>query len=167
MKRKLQLIIITLIAICILIIIGNIIYNNYSIQEIQRLPIEIENEKKYERFKTEGTISNVTYKIHDNYNNYHFSRRGYYIDSEDKLNAPYYYIITMGERRTGGYSIFITDLKIDENNNVEVIVHETAPKPNDITTQAFTYPACCLELNTYPNNIVIKNTKGEVFYNLK
>lgn len=167
MKRNLTLIIITVIVICILIIIGNVIHDNYSIQTFKSLPKEIENEKVYERFKTEGTISNITYKIHDNYNIYNFLNRGYYIDSEDESNAPYYCIIAMGRRNTGGYSIYITDLKIDEYNNVEVTVHETSPKPNGVTTQAITYPACCLELNTYPNNIVIKNTEGNVFYKQK
>ena len=155
----------TTLLLIIITVIGNIIHNNFYVEKFESLPIEIEDKKEYERFKTEGTISNITYKIHDNYNNYTVSRRGYYIQSENGQKAPYYCVISMGQRNTGGYSIFITDLKIDEYNNVEVTVHETSPKFNEITTQAFTYPACCLELNTLPNNILIKNTNGEVFYN--
>ena len=60
-------------------------------------------------------------------------------------------------------SIFITDLKIDEEGNVEVTVYETAPGFGNITTMALTYPICCLELDSIPKNITIKNTKGYIF----
>jgi len=123
------------------------------------------NKNGFKKFATEGTISGISYTIHDDYNhgNYDYSKRGYYVDTLNQPNAPYYFIITMGEKNTGGYSIFITDIKIDKEKNVEVIVKETEPKPGSIVTMAFTYPACCLELNVPVNNIKIINTDGEIF----
>lgn len=107
--------------------------------------------------------SNITYKIHDNYNqgNYDYTKRGYYTDTLYQPNAPYYYIITMGKQKTGGYSISISNVKIDKENNVEVIVKET--KPTGMVEMVLTYPACCLELSASPNSIIIKNTEGEIF----
>ena len=91
--------------------------------------------------------------------------RGYYIYTLNQTDSPYYYVIAMGEQSTGGYSISISDVKIDEENNVEVIVKET--KPTGTVTMAFTYPTCCLELKTLPNNIIIKNTEGEIFHEIE
>ena len=91
--------------------------------------------------------------------------RGYYIDTLDEPNAPYYYIICMGEQNTGGYS-----LKIKEVNQVEdkteIIVKEIEPYKGEIVTMSFTYPTIIVEFPKKQENIVIKNTKGEEFTRL-
>lgn len=111
----------------------------------------------------------MTYEIYDDWEQgtYDYTQRGYYISTDNQPNAPYYYIIAMGEQPTGGYSISIIDVKIDNEKNVEVIVKENKPKLDDIVTQAFTYPVCCLKLDSFPNSIVIKNTEGEIFEELQ
>jgi len=161
------------IAICILItlliIMVCLFYDYNKSEQFERFEKfekeEFEETKEYEKFKEQGTISNVNYKILNNFGNYNYnySMKGYYIDTLNEPKDAVYYIIAMGEQRTGGYSIFITDLKIDEKGNVEVIVHETSPNFGEITTTALTYPICCLELDSIPKNITIKNTKGYVF----
>lgn len=161
--KKLTIFVTILIILMFLIIIG---YKIYSFTKpVQIYNPEIVNQKEYEEFKEEGIISNINYKIHNNYsqNAYFYSNRGYYIDATNQLNGPYYYLISMGEQRTGGYSIFITDLKIDSEGNVEVIVYEGKPDLGETTSMALTYPICCLELSSYANNITIKNTAGEIF----
>ena len=116
----------------------------------------------------EGTISGIDYKISNNneYENKKFLKRGFFIDTLNQPNSPYWYIITMGEKSTGGYSIKIVNVKIDKNKNVEVIVRETEPPKNRTVTTAFTYPTCCLELSERAETIVIKNTKGETYKKL-
>ena len=93
------------------------------------------------------------------------TKRGYYMDTLDEPNAPYYYIICMGEQNTGGYSLKIKEVnKVDEKT--EVIVEEVKPKKNDTVTMALTYPTIIIEFPERQKNIVIKNTKGEEFTKL-
>lgn len=75
-------------------------------------------------------INSITYKIYDNYNkgSFDYSKRGYYIVTYKMPNSPWFYIITMGTKSTGGYSIEISEIKIDENNNVKIIVKENTPE---------------------------------------
>ena len=112
--------------------------------------------------------NNITYKIHTKYNqgNFDYSKRGYYVDSYYEPNAPWLYIITMGEQTTGGYSIDISNVKIDKNKNVEVIIKENIPQNGETVTMALTYPAVCIEFSKKPNSIKIINTEGEIFEEL-
>lgn len=89
-------------------------------------------------------------------------KRGYYIDTLDEPNAPYYYIICMGEKNTGGYSLKIKEVNRD-NNKTEIIVEEIEPGKNETVTMAFTTPTVVVEFPEYQENIVIKNTNNEEF----
>ena len=89
-------------------------------------------------------------------------KRGYYIDTLDEPNAPYYYIICMGEKNTGGYSLKIKEVYRD-NNKTEIIVEEIEPGKNETVTMAFTTPTIVVEFPEYQENIVIKNTNNEEF----
>ncbi len=89
-------------------------------------------------------------------------KRGYYIDTLDEPNAPYYYIICMGEKNTGGYSLKIKKVNRD-NNKTEIIVEEIEPGKNETVTMAFTTPTIVVEFPEYQENIVIKNTNNEEF----
>jgi hypothetical protein len=93
------------------------------------------------------------------------TKRGYYIDTFNYPEAPYLYIICMGEKNTGGYSLKIKEVNRD-NETTEIIVEEIEPKKDEIVTMAFTYPTIVVEFPKYQENIVIKNTKGEIFNEL-
>jgi hypothetical protein len=118
---------------------------------------------------TTKNISQLTYSIDNNYNSYEddsyenhsYKERGVYIGDE-----PFSYIIAMGSRNSGGYSIKITEINIDENNNVEVIVEEREPSAGEGVTMAFTYPICKVVFNGKPSGISVKNTEGEEFDNI-
>lgn len=116
----------------------------------------------------DGTISGIDYKIlyNNEYETRQFRERGFFINTLNQPNSPYWYIITMGEKGSEGYSIKIVNVKIDKDKNVEVIVRETVPPENSSFTTAFTYPTCCLKLSEGAETIVIKNTKGEIFNEL-
>ena len=138
MKRKICLIV--LIVLCAFLFVG------CSKDGKERL---VENKDYYVNGEFTGKYLDLT-------------KRGYYIDTLNQIDAPYFYIICMGEKSTGGYSI-----KIKEVNKVgdttEVIVEEIEPKEGSIVTMAFTYPTVMIEFPEYQDNIVIKNTKGEEF----
>lgn len=93
------------------------------------------------------------------------TKRGYYISTFNQPNAPYFYIICMGEKNTGGYSLEIKEVnKIGEE--IEIIVEEISPTKNSTVTMAVTYPTIIVEFSKYQDNIIIKNTKGEEFTKL-
>ena len=112
-------------------------------------------------------IEGTDYNIKGVYsgNSVNTSKRGYYINTLNEPNAPYSYIICMGQKNTGGYSLKVTEVnKVDEK--VEIIVEEKTPGDNDMVTSAITYPTVVVEFPEYQKNIVIKNTKGETFKKL-
>lgn len=94
------------------------------------------------------------------------TQRGYYIDTLNQPNAPYLYIICMGEKNTGGYSLIVKEVN-KVNENTEIIVEEIAPAKDATVTLAITRPTIIVEFPKYQENIVIKNTKGEEFTELK
>ena len=94
-----------------------------------------------------------------------FTKRGYYIDTLNEPNAPYFYIICMGEKNTGGYGLKIKEVNKNENKT-EIIVEEIVPGKDDVVTMAFTYPTIVVEFPKYQEDIVIKNTDGEEYTEL-
>ncbi len=94
-----------------------------------------------------------------------YTQRGYYIDSLNEPDAPYFYIICMGEKSTGGYGIKVKEIN-KKDDLTEIIVEETSPDPGSIVTQAFTYPKVVVKFPKYQEKITIKNTNGEEFIEL-
>ena len=99
------------------------------------------------------------YEIYSNGEmDYQFMDKGYYY--EDLGGGVYHYVITSGEKSTGGYSIDIKSVT-KEGDTVKVLVYET--KPDGIATTALTYPYVILELYEKPSNIEIKDVEGNTF----
>ena len=71
----------------------------------------------------------------------------------------------MGLKNTGGYS-----LKVKEVNSIdrktEIIVEEITPDKGDMVTMAITNPTIIVEFSIYQENIIIKNTEGQIFEKL-
>ena len=106
-----------------------------------------------------------SYLVHERYSsgNYDYTKRGYYVDTLNQPDAPYYYIITMGEKNTGGYSIEVENVDIDSKGNAIITVKENSPSPEANVTMAFTYPAVCVEVNKAFTSVKIVNTTGQEF----
>ena len=107
------------------------------------------------------TPVDITYEINNDTsdNNMLFTERGYFIKQE---NGNYTIIIMQGEHATGGYSINIKDVSLEEDT-LNIVVEETSPGPMDMVTQAFTYPTCEISINVLPSKIKITNTDGYEF----
>ena len=113
-------------------------------------------------------VENTDYFIKGEFNGQYLdiTKRGYYIDTLNQPNAPYLYIICMGEKSTGGYSLKVKEVnKVDDKT--EIIVEEIVPDKDAIVTMAHTSPIIIVEFPKYQENIVIKNKKGEEFTELK
>ena len=142
MKRKYFLI--------LLIMLGVFVFTGCDKNDKTKL---VENKDYFVRGKFEGKYLDIT-------------KRGYYVDTLDRPNAPYLYIICMGEKRTGGYGLEIKEVKkIDEK--VEIIVEEIEPSNGVMVSMVLTYPTIIVEFPKYQKNIIIKNTKGKEFSKLK
>ena len=133
MKKKFNKLLLIPIVLVIIVIISLVLIHSYN------------NNFRYEVYST-GELE------------YKFMDRGYYY--EDLGGDVYHYVITSGEKSTGGYGIDIKSVTKD-NDTVKVVVVET--NPSGITTMAFTYPYVILELYEKPANIKIVNTDGESF----
>ena len=109
-----------------------------------------------------GTIGGYRYSVLDNgqFGYLAIKSRGYYIDSLDEPNAPFFIVICSGERNTGGYGIQIADLEMDGETLV-ITVDETDPDPMSMVTQAITYPYCVLEIDSLPDDFRVVTTEGE------
>lgn len=83
--------------------------------------------------------------------------RGYYYDAETQV-----LVIFMGQRSTGGYSIVLREIEAADGV-LQVIVQEKSPGPNDIVTQAFTYPALILKLEDSYQDFNIQDTMGKPY----
>ena len=115
-------------------------------------------------------IENVDYIIDHEYpiENWDLTRRGYHIDSIDEPNAPYYYIICMGEKPSSGYSINVKEIN-KKNDSIEIIVEESSISEGKmaVVLTVLTYPSVVVKFPEYQENIVIKNTKGVEFTELE
>ena len=83
--------------------------------------------------------------------------KGYFLFAEDKV-----LVIFMGERSTGGYSISLKDIQAQDDTLV-IEVTEKSPGPNDIVTQAFTYPMLILQLEDDFSEFKIQNQSEEYY----
>lgn len=106
----------------------------------------------------------VDYKIKGEFTGKYLdiSKRGYYIETLNQPDAPYFYIICMGQKNTGGYSLKIKEVN-SSDGTIEIIVEEIVPSKGDNVSMAITTPNIIVEFSKYQENIVIKNTKGQIF----
>ncbi|VDN47615.1 conserved exported protein of unknown function [Petrocella atlantisensis] len=89
------------------------------------------------------------------------SLRGFGLIREDE---DYYYVyIGSGERNTGGYDIYVSDVvKVD--GQVLITVGETLPSKDDMVTQALTYPYQIIRYSKeHGNQIMVQDFNGNFF----
>ena len=109
-----------------------------------------------------GVAGEYEFELSDQYSSsFMIKERGYYVDTLDEPNAPYFIVICSGEKNTGGYGIKIIDIGL-QDGELWIIVEETSPGPGDIVTQAFTYPCCVLKLNKLPPKFYVIDNAGKV-----
>jgi hypothetical protein len=111
-------------------------------------------------YKEEEIADPVEYTIGRTGSNGGNSKTGY---TYELVDDKYVFTISMGEKSTGGYAINIQKV-IVTGGEVTVIVKETTPAPNSMTTQAFTTPFAQISFNRMPNKITIVNAEGTINY---
>ena len=115
-----------------------------------------------ENIDYEDTSDELVNKYNISANHYSgITSRGYYIEEK---NGKYYLTISMGQKNTGGYSLFIKSVT-KKDKILEIVVGERSPKLTDTVTQALTTPAIYMELET--DNIKVINDQGMEYAKLK
>ena len=109
----------------------------------------------------QGTVGDIQYRIlEQNSFSTNKSKFGYYIDTLDQPDSPYYIVITLGPTTYERAEISIVDLGMDEST-LHILVRET-----DVTsgpTCSTFSPTCVLEVDHLPENIQINGETGKIF----
>lgn len=88
------------------------------------------------------------------------AKKGYQVI---RSNNKYIIVISSGEKKTGGYTIKVTQVE-DNEGKLIITVIETSPAQEEMTTQVITYPSVAIEIgNNISPNFVVKDVKGGVF----
>ena len=115
--------------------------------------------------ESSGNIGDLKYELANASADGGTAERGYYVFDNQENELPYVILIESGERSTGGYDINIADIQYD-GTNLNIIVQETSPGPDDVVTAALTYPCCGIRLSILPDSISIKDMAGNEFQEL-
>lgn len=88
------------------------------------------------------------------------TERGYYYWSSEE--GGFYVLIASGLKATGGYTIEVESVQ-DNEGLTQIHVIETSPGPDDMVTQAITYPFTVIYMNGVTDRFEIKNQDEESF----
>lgn len=117
--------------------------------------------EQYGSLPDSGTVGDIQYRIlEQNSFSLYESKAGYYVDTLDQPNSPYYIVITSGPTKYEKAEISIVDLGMD-GTTLHILVRETdgTGGPSGSTFS----PTCALELDHMPENIQINGENGKVF----
>lgn len=82
---------------------------------------------------------------------FEYRSKGYQINTD---GGKTYLTVGLGERPSGGYTVEISNVKI-EGGKITLDVQETAPAADAITTQSLTYPSATIEVSRKPDEVVL------------
>lgn len=63
-----------------------------------------------------------------------------------EFGTKIFVVISAGEKPTGGYKVILDSVELS-NDQITIKAHVISPKPTDMVTQAFSYPAVEIELS--------------------
>ena len=110
------------------------------------------------------TIDKISYTIDNRcpYSAYNLDKRGFFVHPFKADLKSITYVISAGKKSKDGYSIFIKNVSIDQDNRVKVVVQEKY-----LARENFKYPdlhpTVCIDFNLVPLSITIVSDKGEIF----
>jgi hypothetical protein len=70
--------------------------------------------------------------------------------------------IGLGEKPTGGYNISVKSVT-KANDTTKIKVVEDSPKPEEMVTQAITYPHTVIKVSDVTDQVKVVNQQGEVY----
>ncbi len=108
---------------------------------------------------TKPVNNKITYTIKSESYCKQISEKGH---TEGYLNSTYEYTIHMGRVPNGCYSVEITKVAIDDNDNAKIYVKNHYPSVTSICTQAIAYPCATVTFSRKPNTIETFEAKETV-----
>ena len=110
---------------------------------------------------SEGDVGGYHYSIQEQAGYWQQSQTaGYYMDTLDEPNAPYFVFITSGEKKTTGYGVEVTGIDVDSNNFMTITVQFTDPDSKASVKKEKSYPTTCVTLDKMPDDITVELTDG-------
>lgn len=82
--------------------------------------------------------------------------------TENYSGDEYVYTVSMGQVPNGCYSVEITKIDIDDNENATLYVKNNYPSINKMCTQAIAYPCATATFSRKPNSIKVIESKSDV-----
>lgn len=82
--------------------------------------------------------------------------------TENYSGDEYVYTVSMGQVPNGCYSVEITKIEIDDNENATLYVKNNYPTINKMCTQAIAYPCATATFSRKPNSIKVVESRSEV-----
>ena len=127
---------------------------------------------EYDPFPESGNIGEYAYKTF-NLNGYsEADLRGiekndkcFYLEKADRRDSPLQIYIYGGEYSHGGYFMYVTNLKI-ENNTLFIVVNEDLYEA-EVYTEALMYTGCMVEIDPEVSNVIVKTQVVLNFRKLK
>lgn len=111
----------------------------------------------------DGQVGRYHYSITKNTDYFQKSETaGYYIDTLDQPNAPYFVFITSGKKSKGGYGVEVTGIDLDEADNMTITVQFINPASKEAATKGTTYPVTMVSLDRLPSDITVETTDGSI-----
>ncbi|MBR2294824.1 MAG: hypothetical protein IJ869_03585 [Clostridiales bacterium] len=112
----------------------------------------------------DGTVGDMEYRImgQDQYGCYN-QGRGYYIDTLDQPDSPYFIVVSAGIPEREGGELTITDLGMQDSTLVIVVEEKEA---TGAKTDELDCPCAVLEVDHMPSDLVVVSTTGEQFESL-
>ena len=143
------------------------LYKNNTTPYFENVTIK-NDDREYEEFDSrtlsysigsKGTVSNsnVKYSILKDCGSYtkrDLTNRGYYIDTVNDVNPPYWYLITVGKKPNGCYGMKVDNIRAN-SNNINITISTTEADPYQACSQAIVYPYLCVKLENQGNKNVI------------
>lgn len=141
--------------ICIIVMFSVLLTVFLYFQVLERNDNYFNNELKTTETTTrkpirkKDIIDEVSYEIVDyNYNDLYDSCYGH-----KEIDGYVYYTLSLGSRNTGGYSINIYDIQVDDDKNVSVFFNEITPDPSSMVIQVITYPSITIKFSNNVNSV--------------
>lgn len=138
-----------------------IIQVEFNIRPTNIIVLNEENQKNYSDLDNDIDVKpNIAYKVIGSKDNPEYKTKGYTVESiKNKTTVT----IAMGEQNTGGYSVEVSKIKIN-NDDVTIYVIEKTPGEDEVVTQAFTYPTTTIEFDKISGDIKVINEEDNSSY---
>lgn len=110
-----------------------------------------------------GMVGDIDYRILEQGSiGSNYDKAGYYIDTLEEPNAPYFIVVNAGKGQAEDYEIEIVDLAMEESTLWILVREKDGRGDKDNSTS----PCCALQVDHLPEDISVVAKTGRTFQSL-